>query len=141
MGQLDILKSFLPENITPQGATGNPLEYYEQRPVSPGYPSPEILAGNYWQMGPFTPAGIYEVNGVEFLQDKWHWPSANTQMVTAPDRPVDKGTYDAIGGTMKTGIYLQYNQIGTTKQVAGSAPTTGVYTGFYGVSGEYEGGC
>lgn len=139
MGQMDMLKSFQPVNITPQGATGNPLEYYVQRAVSPGYASPEITAGNDWKMGPFTSAGVYEVNGTEFLQDRWHWPFANTQIVSVPERPVDKGTFDAVGGTMKTGIYLQGNVIGTTKQFAGSAPTTGVYTGFYASGGDYEG--
>lgn len=141
MGQLDFIKSYDPVNITPQGATGNPLSYYEQRPVKPGYASPEEIAGNYWQMGPYTPAGIYEVNGQEFLQARLDWSSvmANAQIVSVPERPVDKGTFDAYGGTQKTGIYLQSNVVGTTKQVAGSAPSTGIYTGFYGDNGEYEG--
>lgn len=143
MGQLDILKGFEPVNITPQGATGNPLSFYEQRPVKPGYASPEETAGNDWKMGPFSPAGVYEVNGQEFLQARLNWASvmSNAQIVSVPERPVDKGTFVGFGGTMKNGVYNQPLQTGTTKQVAGSAPTTGIYTGFYGSNGEYEGGC
>lgn len=142
MGQLDMIKGFEPVNITPQGATGNPLEYYNQMPVKPGWANPEQVAGNYWQMGPFTPAGVYEVNGQEFLQARLNWASvmSNAQIVSVPERPVDKGTFDAIGGTQRSGIYNQNYQIGTTKQTAGSAPTTGIYTGYYSSNGEYEGG-
>lgn len=141
MGQLDYIKSYDPVNLTPQGATGNPLEFYVQQP-SLTWATPEQIAGNYWQMGPWTPAGIYEVNGAEFLQQRLNWASimSNSQIVTVPDQPVDAGTYEAYGGTMKTGVYNQpLFFLGTTKQVAGSAPTTGVYTGFYGNAGDYEG--
>lgn len=139
MGQLDILKSFKPENNTPLDAVNNPLSNYEQR-QSHVYMSPAEAYGNDWRMGPFTPAGVSEVTHSEFLQDKWHWPSSNVQIVTVPERPVDEGTFNSyIGNKGYSGVYLQSNVTGTSKQVAGQAPTSGIYTGFSSVNTEYEG--
>lgn len=139
MGTLDILKSYQPENITPQGAYSNPLSEWEYRTARTYNNPKEILSAAI--PGPFTPAGISETKLAEFLQDRWHWPSANAQIVTIPDRPVDAGTYNAVLGNIgQSGIYLQNNVIGTTKQTSGSAPVTGIYTGYYGMSAEFEGG-
>jgi hypothetical protein len=138
MGQLDMLKGFKPENITPQGAFSNPLGLYQWR-TADIYPNPEnfSMAGI---PGPFTPAGVSEVTRSEFLQDKWHWPRANGQMVTVPERPIDQGTYNAIlGNAGQSGVYLQNNVIGSSKSTSGSAPTTGIYTGYFSRAGEFEG--
>lgn len=137
MGTLDINKSYTPINLTPQGAVNNSLSIYEQRPVVPGYPSPQHFSMGGIR-GPWSPAGIYEVNGAEFLQDRWHWPAANAQIVTAPQQPVDKGTFDALRQNA-TGVYLQGPVVGIVHQYSGSAPTTGIYTGYYTGNGEYEG--
>lgn len=140
MGQLDALKPYQPENITPVGAVRNDLSDYEQR-MSRVYMTPAEAYGNAWKMGPFTPAGISETEQREFLQDRWHWPATNVQIVTVPERPVDEGTFNAfIGNSGYSGVYLQGNVTGTTKQVAGQAPTTGVYTGLGNFNTEYEGG-
>lgn len=128
MGQLDYIKSFEPINNTPVGATGNPLEYYKQMPtVTWSTPSHFSMSP---VNGPFTPAGVYEVTGAKFLQDKMYWGAANTQIVSAPERPVDKGTYDALLQN-STGVYLQSQWVGVAHQYAGKAPTTGIYTGYY----------
>jgi hypothetical protein len=148
MGQLDFIKFWRPEQTStlPEATVHNPLTNYEQRP-SNTYASPQHLMGNEWQMGPFTPAGVWEVNGLEFLQGRFIWPSSNTQIVTVPDRPIDQGTYEEILAMSKpsrpsiSAVYLQPRAIGTDKSVSGSAPTTGIYTGYYGTGGEYEGGC
>lgn len=136
MGQLDMLKSYEPVNLTPIGAVHNKLSNYQQMPaLTWANPTNFGYAG---VSGPFTPAGVYEVSGVEFLQDRWHWPSANTQIVTAPQQPVDKGTFDALRQNA-TGVYLQGPVVGIVHQYSGSAPTTGVYTGYYTGNGDYEG--
>jgi hypothetical protein len=138
MGQLDMIKGFEPINITPNAALGNPLSNYEQR-SSLTYASPErfSMAG---LPGPFTPAGISETAMAEFLQDRWNWPSANTQFVTVPERPIDAGTYNALKGNAgKSGVYLQGMVTGTVHQYAGSAPTTGIYTGYSSNEGDFEG--
>lgn len=148
MGTLDINKSYQPINNTPQGAFSNPLSYYEFR-TARTYENPVSFSMSPVP-GPFTPAGISETQLREFLQDKWHWPSANAQIVSTPERPVDQGTYNAIlGNAGQSGVYLQSNVIGTTKQYSGTTPTTGIYTGYYAQSGTYfgasagdcEGGC
>lgn len=140
MGQLDALKVYQPVNNTPYGAVNNPLTNYEAR-QSRVYMSPAEAYGNAWKMGPFTPAGISETAQAEFLQDRWHWPTSNVQIVTVPERPVDQGTFNSfIGNGGYSGVYLQNNVIGTSKQVAGQAPTQGVYTGLGNFNTEYEGG-
>jgi len=132
-----MLKSFQPENIQPAASINNQLSDYEFRAITPAYSSPQHFSMGAVR-GPWTPAGIYEVNGREFLQDRWHWPSANTQIVTAPQQPVDKGTFDALLQNGH-GVYNQGPIVGIVHQYSGSAPTTGIYTGYYSGNGEYEG--
>lgn len=135
MGQLDIINGYEPQNITPQGAYSNPLSYYQFIPATT-YANPEHF-GYAGVPGPFTVAGLSEVTGTEFLQPLKQWPLANTQIVSVPARPVDKGTYDAYLQN-STGVYLQNAQTGIVHQYSGAAPTTGIYTGYYTNSGEYE---
>lgn len=142
MGQLDMLKSWEPEqqnnqNLYGQQDLANPLLHYEYRPImQPGYASPQRFEGNRWLMGPFAPANVDVTPGPsfmhEFLQDRLNWADfrTNAQIVTVPDRPVDQGTYNRIAQN-RSGVYLQPLAVGTSHQISGSAPTTGIYTGYY----------
>lgn len=140
MGQLDMLKSWEPEkettNLAGQQDLGNPLLHQEYRPIDHGYASPQRFAGNRWLMGPFAPAHVDVTPGPtfmhEFLQDRDQWQNrrCNTQIVTVPDRPVDRGTFNSIAQN-RSGVYNQPLAIGSAHVVSGSAPTTGIYTGYY----------
>lgn len=142
MGQLDMLKSWEPEAQhndkveSSQHDNHNQLTHWEFRHITPPSPSPQRFEGNRWLMGPFAPANVDVTPGPtfmhEFLQDKLNWADfrTNVQVVTVPDRPVDQGTFNALA-QMRTGVYLQPLAIGTAHQVSGSAPTTGIYTGYY----------
>lgn len=87
-------------------------------------------------MGPFAPAYVDTTPGVTFmhgfLQERLHWEDfrTNAQVVTVPDRPVDAGTFNRIAQN-RSGVYLQPLAIGNAHQISGSAPTTGIYTGYY----------
>ena len=86
-----------------------------------------------------TVGGIYEVTGAEFLAVNQKPVINNNQIVSVPERPVDKGTWQAIvaGNQIKninyngpqSGVYLQPRNIGTSHVIYGAAPTSGVYTG------------
>lgn len=94
--------------------------------------------------GPFTVAGISEVTHTGFLAGFNPFPVANEQIVSVPERPVDQGTFRAITARSQPasgqptyaqpsrGIYNQPAQaiVVNKTSVAGSAPVTGVYTGF-----------
>lgn len=147
MGTLDILKEYRPFSMVPPGALpeNSPMTQQDMRPAFPynESPNPTHLAF-YPPFGPFAKAGIYEVNGFEFLAGFQPYHRSNTQVVTAPERPVDFGTYEAVAA--RGGTALDYNQPprGTSLQprvitnshaVAGNAPNQGIYTGFGGGGG------
>lgn len=146
MGTLSNLIEYQPFNMTPPGALPNPLTQQEFR-VADTYANP-LHFYSYPPFGPFTSAGIYEVNGLEFIQQKWRWPQAGTMLVTVPERPVDQGTVNALPqrntyqdyNQPSRGTYLQPRQTTNSVSVAGNAPNQGVYTGFQSLPGSTQTG-
>jgi hypothetical protein len=150
MGTLSLLLEWQPFNMTPPGAFNNPQtdETFRNPPpyAEPAhftfYPGMDARAPNN------TRAGVWEINGKEFLAAAPVFPIANTEIVTVPERPVDKGTWMALtqgkyqyagnnpvaiypGGYPDRGVYNQPRNITSAHAVAGAAPSAGIYTGFY----------
>lgn len=150
MGMLDFVRGFIPTTTISEEATSGPLQRLTINNQIPSRPYAEPAHFGYANPGSFIKAGIYEVTGQEFIQQRPAWMWANDQIVSVPERPVDKGTFRAVvAGSASglhyvqpdSGVYLQPNVIGSSIPVAGTAPTQGIYTGLGVNDGMYEGEC
>lgn len=141
MGTLSLLLEFTPFSGPLRNDLNNPQTVEIFKPAV-SYPEPEHFTF-FPKPGPFTVAGISEVFGLEFLASKQKPVIANTQIVSVPERPVDKGTFDALiaGNNAKqvnyngpqSGVYLQNRSVGTSKVTIGQAPTQGIYSGLQNI--------
>lgn len=123
---------YTPVTISNPELYGNQLTQTQFR-VAAQYATPEHLEFAA-APGPFMPAGVYEVNSQYFLQQRPKIFSNNLQIVTVPERPIDAGT--ALAG-INSGVYNQKRVIGISHSAYGSAPTTGIYSGFSSDEGEF----
>lgn len=122
------------------GDLQNPQTVQVQKPART-YAEPTALTF-FPNPGPFTVGGISEVFLQEFLASPQKPVIANTQVVSVPERPVDRGTWEALVASNQTyltpqsGIYLQGKQQQAGSLVFyGQAPNQGIYTGTSNMNG------
>lgn len=125
-----------PNNIQPPGVYDNSQTFQIFRPSIP-YAEPQHFTD--FQFGPFALAEWDSVEGMQYIVPRQRFADANTQIVSVPEQPVDKGTFNAlkaqgqsIGGVGGSGIALQNAATYPGTVFAGQAPYSGVYTGIGG---------
>lgn len=128
---------YSPVTISPGGDFRDIQTYVEYKPIGNmgrgGYP----VAEHYTMLPPpglRTIAGVWEINNHEFIQSRDPWKIANNQIVTVPERPVDKGTFKQYQANnsqwvTRSGVALQPINTISNIPAYGSAPTAGIYTG------------
>lgn len=125
-----------PNLIQPPGVFNNPQTVQGFRPSIP-YAEPQHFTE--YPAGSFALAEWDSVEGMQYIVSRQRFSGSNTQIVSVPEQPVDKGTYEAlqaqgpsVGSMRGSGVALQNVATNPGTVFFGQAPYSGVYTGVGG---------